>query len=129
MKKHEATKVMLDHSRDVVFEDLAEDVAKAFGYTLHNLRIAPRPAESFSRLIPIPGHEKDFCVSMHELARKIAETETKAKIYSNMNGAGSFAQDITEKSIAMLCDCSPLIPNSHANDCPAVVLIKEEAAS
>ena len=124
MNKIEATKALLDYSRDVIFEDLAQDIAKAFGYSLHDLRLAPQPANTFHRLVPVPGHEKDMCVSVYELASRIAKGETKQKPSSGMNGIGSYAQDITEKAIGMLCDCTPLVPSSHANDCPAVVLIK-----
>jgi len=124
MNKVEAAKVMYEHERDVVFESLAEDVAKAFGTSLHELRITPRPANTFHRLVPMKGHEKDLVVSMYEVASHIAKFVTSISVYSDMNGAGSYADDITEKAIAMLCDCSPLVPNSHHESCPAVVLIK-----
>lgn len=93
---------MQTYSRYVLDPKFAQEIAKAFGYSLKDLGLQPRKTKTFHRL----NYNVDVAdlpsVSTYDLARELAEKITGESVSSGMHGMGSMAQDITEKSLALL---------------------------
>lgn len=100
MTKTKAIKLMLENSRAVVDPAFASTIAKAFGYTLSQLEIKAMKNSQHHRLNYANPNLKS--VAIYWLAKKLAEKEKSITISSGMHGSGSYAQDITEKSCAVL---------------------------
>lgn len=92
---------MIEHSRDVVEPTFASKITQAFGFSLSDLGIKPRPVSSF----PILYAEESKtlkAVAISDVARQLALQITGQEVYSNLMGRGSSAQDIVEKSLALI---------------------------
>lgn len=100
MTKTKAIKLMLENSRAVVDPAFASEIAKAFGYTLSKLGIKPTKNSQFNRLNYANPNLKS--VAIYLLAKMIAFNEKQVEVSSGMHGAGSYAEDITEKACAVL---------------------------
>lgn len=102
MTKAKAMEQMLENSRAVVDPIFARKIAKAFGYTLSQLGIKPRKTKDFNRINYSEATANLPSIAIYELARQLAEHKSGTMISSMMNGSGSYAQDITEKSVEIL---------------------------
>lgn len=102
MTQAKACKEMLNYARYVLDPNFAKEIAKAFGYSLKELGLQPQKTKTFHRLNYAADTAELPSVSCYQLARAIAEKQTGEEITSGMHGMGSMAQDITEKSLALL---------------------------
>lgn len=98
MTKTKALEQMRKYSRNVVDPELARKIAKAFGYSLKDLEITARKVDQFYRMNYSEETAKLTAVSIYELAQGLNLAIVGKQVYSNMNGLGSYADDITEKA-------------------------------
>ena len=101
MTKAKAKKLMLEYSREVVEPAFASKITQAFGFSLSDLEIKPRPLSTFPILVSEES-KSIKAVAMKDVARELALKITGERVYSNMNGHGSSAEDITRKAIALI---------------------------
>lgn len=97
MTKQEATKQLKFHARHIVDPKYAEEIAQAMGTSLEKLGVK---AKTGFAVLPL-GNEDKPSVAIYELAQALAGHYGK-QVSSNMHGRGSYAEDITLKSIAVI---------------------------
>jgi hypothetical protein len=102
MTKQKALCLLLEYSREVVELSFASKIMKALGHNLSELQTKPASLKSFRRLTYNPKFANTKAISISELAREIAEQKSGESIRSMMNGAGSYADDITEQAVKVL---------------------------
>jgi hypothetical protein len=102
MTKYEATESLKEYSRNVVKPDLAINIAKAFGYTLADLDIQTRKTKDFQRMNYSNQTGDLEAVSISALAKNLCLKVTGIEVTSEMNGTGSYAQDITDKAVEQI---------------------------
>lgn len=102
MTKQKALCLLLQYSREVVEPSLASKIVKALGYNLSELESAPKKLKTFHRLNYNPQFANTEAISISSIAKEIAELKSGEKIYSNINGAGSYADDIVKQSVEIL---------------------------
>lgn len=102
MTKDEALKVLHECNRAVISLEDAEQIAKAFGETLESLNTTAIENYRHHRLNYREDEAEMPTVAVYQLARDLAKKLTGEEVYSNMNGQGSYAEDISEKSIKLL---------------------------
>jgi len=103
MTKEQAYKEMLENSRALVSPKFAEEIAKAFGQNLQTLNIMAMPTKYFYRANFSKETQDLNSVSINLLASRLVEKLTKEEAPKGIfHGAGSNAEWITEKSVAVL---------------------------
>jgi len=102
MTKTKAMEQMIEYARYVLNPSFARKIAKAFGYTLKDLGLKSKKTKDHYRLNYSEETANLQSISAHRLAEEIAYKEGSGRISSMMHGTGSYAQDITEKSVEYL---------------------------
>jgi len=97
----EAKSRMLENSREIVWPSYAAEITAAFGYSLKDLQLKPRKLSTYP-IIFDPANKDALSISMEEVARALAEKISGQEVHSNMMGRGSAAQEIVEKSVALI---------------------------
>lgn len=100
--KETSKQAMLDNSRSVCDPEYAEDLLRPFGQTLESLGIKPIPSKLMNRLNYALEDADRQSVPIYELSQKLAYELTGERVTSGMYGRGSYAQDVTEKAVALL---------------------------
>ena len=103
LTKARALKLMLECGRELVEPKMVEDIAKVFGTSLKKLGLKPQKTSSF-RVIPYKDCDEELGVSMYEFAQKLVLDKKGINITSEMNGIGSYAEDITKQAVRELMD-------------------------
>ena len=116
--------MMYEASRDVVSPFVAASMLSPWT-TLKKLKLNPRKLKDFKHLAYNLAEAEEYGISVSEVVTALAKSLGAETYYSQYEGEGKRHQDIVEHYIACLCDCTPLVPNSHHETCPAVVLVKE----
>lgn len=122
MTKAEAAKEMFQYSRDLVSPIVMAGMIAPWT-TLKKLKVNPRKLKSFTRALYHPDDANDPAYAVSEVVEKLALSLGANKYYSPFEGEGIRRDDIVKHYIQTLCDCTPLVPNSHHKSCPAVVTI------
>lgn len=102
MTKQEAKQTMLELSRAVIDPKMAEEIAAAFGETLASLKLQSMATKDFNRLNYTAETAELPSIAVYQLAKALAEKLTEEWVRSEMNGKGSYAEDITKKAVALL---------------------------
>lgn len=97
----EAKSRMIEHSREIVWPSFAAEITEAFGFSLKDLGLKTKKLSEFPILFD-PANKDAECIAIEDVARTLAEKISGQQVYSNQMGRGSSAQEITEKSVALI---------------------------
>lgn len=101
MTQAKAKKLMLEYSRGVVEPSFASKITQAFGFSLSDLGITPKKVKDFP-ILYTDETKSLSAVAISDVAVALALKVKSTHIKTNMRGRGSGAQDLVEKSVAII---------------------------
>jgi hypothetical protein len=101
MTKAKAIEQMLKNDRAIIAPEFARKIAKAFGYTLTDLKLKPKKCEDFYRATYVDGGLT--AIAVYQLAIAIAqEFEPNWKAEMPYHGWGSNCEHMTKTAIEVI---------------------------
>ena len=96
MTKTKALEQMLEYSRDVIDPDFARKIAKAFGYSLRDIKLRARKTSEYHRINYTEETANLKSVSVNELANALV-FKIFSKHFDSEQDAEEYASDIKSK--------------------------------